>query len=142
MIVLLRNEADRYSVSILSDLAADLSTVMADRVQLQQVLVNLMRNGVEAMKSTRGGRLMVKSEQDDGGDVLISISDTGSGMGPQQAERIFDAFFTTKPEGTGMGLTISRSIIESHSGQIWVAPNSGRGTTFHFTLPRENEVTE
>jgi len=142
MIVLLRDEADRYSVSIHSYLAADLPTVVADRVQLQQVLMNLMRNAVEAMKTTNGGELVVKSEQDDGGALLISVSDTGLGMAPQQAERIFDAFFTTKPEGTGMGLTISRSIIESHSGRIWVGPNSGRGTTFRFTLPSENEVTE
>jgi len=139
MIVLLRDEADRYSVSIHSYLAANLPTVIADRVQLQQVLMNLMRNGVEAMKNTSGGELVVRSEQEDGGALLISVSDTGLGMAPQQAERIFDAFFTTKPEGTGMGLTISRSIIESHSGRIWVDPNSERGTTFRFTLPSENE---
>jgi PAS domain S-box-containing protein len=142
MIVLLRDEADRYSVLIHSHLGADLPTVVADRVQLQQVLLNLMRNGVEAMKGTGGGDLVVQSEQSDGGDLLISISDTGLGMAAGETERIFDAFFTTKPEGTGMGLTISRSIIESHSGRIWVGPNSGRGTTFRFTLPSENEVTE
>jgi len=139
--VLLRDEADQYSVSIRSDLAADLPTAMADRIQLQQVLMNLMRNGVEAMKSTSGGELIVKSEQGNEGDLLISVSDTGLGIAPQQAERIFDAFFTTKPEGTGMGLTISRSIIESHSGRLWVTANSGRGTTFHFTLHSESEVT-
>jgi PAS domain S-box-containing protein len=141
MTVLLRAEADRCSVSIYSDLAADLPTVMADRVQLQQVLMNLMRNGIEAMKSTSGGELVVKSQQGDGGDLLISVSDTGPGVAAQQAERIFDAFFTTKPEGTGMGLAISRSIVESHSGRLWVTPNSGRGTIFHFILPSE-EVTK
>jgi PAS domain S-box-containing protein len=141
MTFLLRDEAGRYSVFIHSDLAADLPTVIADRIQLQQVLMNLMHNGIEAMKSTSGGELAVKSQQGNGGDVLISVSDTGVGMGPQQAERIFDAFFTTKPEGTGMGLTISRSIIESHFGRLWVTANSGRGATFHFTLPSEIEVT-
>jgi PAS domain S-box-containing protein len=141
MTVLLHDEADRYSVSIHSNLAADLPTVIADRVQLQQVLMNLMRNGIEVMKSTNGGELIVKSELRDDGDLLISVSDTGLGLAPQQAERIFDAFFTTKPEGTGMGLTISRSIIESHSGRLWATANSGRGTTFLFTLPRESEVT-
>jgi PAS domain S-box-containing protein len=141
MTALLRDEAGRYSVLIHSDLAVALPTVIADRVQLQQVLMNLMHNGIEAMKSTSGGELAVTSQQGNGGDVLISVSDTGVGMAPQQAERIFDAFFTTKPEGTGMGLTISRSIIESHFGRLWVTANPGHGATFHFTLPSEIEVT-
>jgi len=140
-IVLVRSEAERHSVSIRSDLAADLPTVIADRVQLQQVFMNLMLNGVEAMKGMRvPGELIMKSQQGDRGHVLISVSDTGVGVTPQQASQIFDPFFTTKPEGTGMGLPISRSIIESHGGRLWGTANSGRGATFHFTLPGEIEV--
>jgi signal transduction histidine kinase len=141
MVGLLRNEAERYSVSLQSDLALDLPTGMADRVQLQQVILNLMLNGIEAMKDTSGGELVIKSRQADDGHLLVSVSDTGVGIASPQKERIYDAFFTTKPEGTGMGLTISRSIIESHDGRLWSMANSGRGTTFHFTLPGANEVT-
>jgi signal transduction histidine kinase len=141
MVSLLRNEAARYSVSLQSDLPPDLPAVMADRVQLQQVMMNLMLNGIEAMKDTSGGELVIKSRQADDGHLQVSVSDTGVGMVSPHQERAFDAFFTTKPEGTGMGLTISRSIIESHDGHLWAMANSGRGTTFHFTLPSENEVT-
>jgi signal transduction histidine kinase len=108
---------------------------MADRVQLQQVLMNLMLNGVDAMKGTTGGgELTIKSETSDG-QLLISVSDTGVGFPPKQAEQIFTAFFTTKDNGTGMGLPISRSIIESHGGRLWASCSSGRGATFQFTLP-------
>lgn len=142
MIVLLAKEAERCSVSIRFDLAQDLPKVMADRVQLQQVVMNLMLNGVEAMKDTGGGELVVRSQLAENGHLLTSVSDAGVGVSPQQAEQIFDPFFTTKPDGTGMGLTISRSIIESHDGRLWAIANSGRGTTFHFTLPSENEVAK
>ncbi len=135
MIVLLRSEANRYSITIRSELAEDLPKVMVDRVQLQQVFMNLMLNGIDAMKETSGGaELTVKSEACDG-QLLISVSDTGVGLPPEQAEQIFKAFFTTKDKGTGMGLPISRSIIESHGGRLWAAGASGRGATFHFTLP-------
>jgi signal transduction histidine kinase len=135
MIVMLRSEANRYSISIHTDLAEHLPTVMADRVQLQQVFMNLMLNGIDAMKeASRGSELTIKSEADDG-QVLISISDTGVGLSPEQADQIFRAFFTTKDNGTGMGLPISRSIIESHGGHLWVAGTSGCGATFQFTLP-------
>ena len=135
MIVLLRSEANRYSIGIRTELAEYLPSVMADRVQLQQVFMNLMLNGIEAMKETDGGgELTIKSEDSDG-QLLISVNDTGVGLGPEQAEQIFQAFFTTKVSGTGMGLPISRSIIESHGGRLWVASNSGRGATFQFTLP-------
>ena len=137
MIVLLRSEANRYSISIRTALAEDLPKVMADRVQLQQVLMNLMLNGIDAMQDTgAGGELMIKSRQDDTGQLLMSVGDTGVGLEPDQAEQIFSAFFTTKPQGTGMGLPISRSIIESHGGRLWATAHSGRGATFHFTLPR------
>jgi PAS domain S-box-containing protein len=138
MIVLLRSEAGRYSISIRGELANDLPKMKADRVQLQQVLMNLMLNGIEAMKDMgTGGELTIKSQQDDHPQLLISVSDTGLGLEPEQAEQIFNTFFTTKPQGTGMGLPISRSIVESHGGRLWASPNRGEGATFQFTLPIE-----
>jgi PAS domain S-box-containing protein len=135
MIVLLRGEATRYSISIRIELAEDLPKVMADPVQLQQVFMNLMLNAIEAMKEGSGGsELTIKSEADDG-HVLISITDTGVGLSPEQVEQIFKAFFTTKDTGTGMGLPISRSIIESHGGRLWATGVPGSGATFQFTLP-------
>jgi PAS domain S-box-containing protein len=134
MVLLLRGEANEYAVSIRTDLAADLPKVTADRVQLQQVLMNLMLNGIEAMKET-GGVLTVKTRGGEGGQVLISVSDTGVGLPAERADEIFNAFFTTKPQGSGMGLAISRSIVESHGGRLWATSHDGRGATFHFTLP-------
>ena len=135
MIVLLRSEASRYAISIRTEFAENLPQVMADRVQLQQVFMNLMLNGIDAMKETSGGsELTIKSKVDDG-QLLISVSDTGVGLPPEQADQIFSAFFTTKDNGTGMGLPISRSIIESHGGRLWAAGAPGRGATFQFTLP-------
>jgi signal transduction histidine kinase len=134
MIVLLRSEANRYAISIRTELAEELPKVMADRVQLQQVFMNLMLNGFDAMKETTGGgELTIKSEASDA-QLLISVSDTGVGLPPEQADQIFRAFFTTKDRGTGMGLPISRSIIESHGGHLWAAGASGCGATFQFTL--------
>src|SRR5882757_5943990 len=135
MNVLLHIEANRYSISIRTELAQDLPKIMADRVQLQQVLMNLMLNGIDAMKETSGGReLTIKSEAERG-QLLISVSDTGVGLPPEEADQIFRAFFTTKDNGIGMGLPISRSIIESHGGRLWAASASGQGATFQFTLP-------
>jgi PAS domain S-box-containing protein len=135
MIVLLRSEANRYSISVRIELAEDLPKVMADSVQLQQVFMNLMLNGIDAMKGMTGhGELTIQSGTTDA-TVLVSVSDTGVGLPAEQAEQIFKAFFTTKDNGTGMGLHISRSIIESHGGRLWAAGTSGRGATFHFTLP-------
>jgi len=133
MVLLLRGEANEHAVSIRTDLAADLPKITADRVQLQQVLMNLMLNGIEAMKET-GGVLTVKTGRGDG-QVLISVSDTGVGLPAGRADEIFNAFFTTKPQGSGMGLAICRSIVESHSGHLWATSHDGRGATFHFTLP-------
>src|SRR6266852_3730231 len=136
MIVLLRSEGNRYSILIRTELAADLPKAMADRVQLQQVFMNLMLNGIDAMKETSGGgELSIKSNANDN-QLLISVSDTGVGFPPEQGDQIFSAFFTTKEHGTGMGLPISRSIIESHGGQLWATGAPGRGATFQFTLPR------
>ena len=134
MLVLLRSEADRHSIPLHTDLAAGLPRVTADRVQLQQVFLNLMLNGIEAMTTT-GGTLLLTSQLDPEGRLLISIADSGVGLPPGIADQIFDAFFTTKPHGSGMGLAISRSIIESHGGRLWASSNPGRGATFHFTLP-------
>ena len=136
MVVLLRSEASRHSVSILTELSEDLPRVVADRVQLQQVLMNLMLNGIEAMQDTKTERqLTIRSLMAERGQLLISVTDTGVGVPPEQADQIFNAFFSTKAQGTGMGLSISRSIVESHGGRLWATSNSGRGATFNFTLP-------
>jgi signal transduction histidine kinase len=136
MLVLLRNEANRYSIGMRTDLVTELPKVTADRVQLQQVLMNLMLNTIEAMKST-AGELTTKSERGQDGQLLISVSDTGVGLPAENADQIFNAFFTTKPQGSGMGLAISRSIIESHGGRLWASANDRGGATFQFTLPAE-----
>jgi PAS domain S-box-containing protein len=138
MIALLRGEATRYSVSLHEELDADLPEVTVDRVQFQQVLMNLMVNGIDAMKDVDGSReLSIKSQPAKNGQLMVSVSDTGVGLPPRQADQIFNAFFTTKTHGTGMGLRISRSIIESHGGQLWAANNSPRGASFCFTLPAQ-----
>lgn len=140
---LVRAEAERYAIAIRTDLAPDLPRVLADWVQLQQVFINLMLNAIEAMKGTNaGGELTIKSQQSDRDQLLISVSDTGAGLAPHQADQIFDIFFTTKPDGIGMGLPISRSIVESHGGRLWADTNRGQGATFHFTLPTKVEGSE
>src|SRR6266849_48682 len=142
MIALLHGEVTRYSVSVRTELA-DLPHVMADRVQLQQVLMNLMINGIDAMKDVDGTRdLIICSQQAEDSQLMISVSDTGVGLPPQQADQIFNAFFTTKPQGTGMGLRISRSIVESHGGRLWSVDKSPRGASFHLTLPTKVEAHE
>lgn len=136
IVVLLRNEAHRYSVSIRTDLGANLPKVMADPVQVQQVMMNLIMNSIDAMKEIDDMReLAIGSQTTEGQQLLISVSDTGVGLPPQQADQIFNAFFTTKPHGIGMGLRISRSIIESHGGRLWAADHLPRGANFCFTLP-------
>jgi PAS domain S-box-containing protein len=141
MIVLLRGETTRYSISVRTELAADLPEVMGDRVQLQQVLMNLMINGIDAMKEVDGPReLTVKSRQAEKEGLVVSVTDTGVGLPGHQAEKIFNAFFTTKPHGTGMGLRISQSIVESHGGRLWAADNSTRGASFCFTLPTKTDT--
>jgi PAS domain S-box-containing protein len=136
IIVLLRGEATRYSISVRTELDTMLPRLMGDSVQLQQVFMNLLLNGIEAMKDVDDKReLFIKSERWENEQVLVSVHDTGSGLPPQQADHIFDAFFTTKLHGTGMGLSISRSIVESHGGRLWADGNSPRGATFHIALP-------
>jgi signal transduction histidine kinase/CheY-like chemotaxis protein len=136
MTVLLRDMADRHSISIHTELDLGLPQTTADHIQLQQVLMNLMRNGIEAMRET-GGELTIASKRTAHGQLVISVSDSGIGLPVGEAERIFDAFFTTKTQGTGMGLSISRRIIESHGGRLWASPNGTRGAIFQFTLPGE-----
>jgi C4-dicarboxylate-specific signal transduction histidine kinase len=136
MIALLRGEAMRYSISVQAELTADLPQVMGDRVQLQQVMMNLMTNSIDAMKSVGEMReLGIKSQRAENEQLLVSVSDTGVGLPPEQVDQIFNAFFTTKPHGTGMGLRICRSIVESHGGRLWAGDNSPRGASFHFALP-------
>lgn len=143
MIVLLRGEATRHSVLVRTELAPDIPLVMADRVQLQQVMMNLMMNGIDAMKAVNGTReLGIKSQHGDGEQLLVSVSDTGVGLPPQQEDQIFNAFFTTKPHGTGMGLRICRSIVESHGGRLWAANNCSSGATVSFTLGSRVEARE
>jgi PAS domain S-box-containing protein len=133
MLSLLKGEANRYSVAMRTELTTDLPKIMADRVQMQQVFMNLMLNAIEAMEHS-GGELLVKSQPQEG-QLEFSVSDTGVGLTTEKMDQIFSAFFTTKPQGSGMGLAISRSIAESHGGRLWATCNDGRGATFHFTLP-------
>ena len=136
MLVLLQQGATQHAVSMRAELDADPSAVTVDRVQLQQVLMNLMLNAVEAM-SDSGGELTIRSRRAHDGQLTISVSDTGVGLPAEQSDRIFTPFFSTKPQGTGMGLSISRSIVESLGGRLWATGNAGRGATFHFTLPTD-----
>ena len=143
MIVLLRGELTRYSVSVRPELAADLPQIMGDRVQLQQVMMNLISNSIDAMKDLDGLReLAIKSQRAENQQLMVSISDTGVGLPPQLADQIFNAFYTTKFHGTGLGLSISRSIVESHSGRLWAVDNSPRGASFHLILPTKVAADE
>jgi signal transduction histidine kinase len=138
MLMLLRSEANRHLVVMRTELATDLPPVSADRVLLQQVLMNLMVNGMEAM-SEQGGELTVSTRRENR-EAMVSVSDTGVGIPADQMQQIFKAFVTTKAGGTGMGLAISRTIVESHGGRLWPTVNPGSGVTFHFTLPTGPEV--
>jgi PAS domain S-box-containing protein len=140
MIVLLRGEADRHSIAIHSELEPDTVKVMADPVQLQQVFMNLMLNAIEAMRDA-GGELTIRLRSDTEDHLIVSISDTGIGLGTDNTEQIFAPFHTTKSQGTGMGLTISRSIVESYGGRVWATNNQRAGATFHFSLPGKVEAS-
>ena len=132
----------KSQVAVRVELSTELPPVRGDRIQLQQVILNLIMNGREAMASVadRPRGLAVISQNSDSGGVLVTVRDSGAGTNPQEMDRMFDAFFTTKPKGMGMGLSISRSIIEAHGGHIWAAPNDGPGLTVQFTLPAEGEI--
>jgi PAS domain S-box-containing protein len=143
MIVLLRGEATQHHISFRTELAADLSKVMGDRVQLQQVVMNLIVNSIDAMKDLdEKGEIVIKTQRMENGHILVTVMDTGIGLPSQLGDQIFDAFFTTKPDGLGMGLRISRSIIESHGGRLWAANNQPRGASFCFTIPGKVEARE
>jgi len=139
VIALTRSEAIKYGISIEARLALALSLVRGDRVQLQQVVLNLIMNAIESMSSSndRTRELLVSTGADASGQVLVAVRDSGPGIEPQSAKRLFEAFYTTKPSGMGMGLVISRSIIEAHGGRLWAATSEPRGAVFQFTLPRE-----
>jgi PAS domain S-box-containing protein len=141
MIALLYGEAARYNIAVRAELAADLPHVIGDRVQLQQVLMNLIVNSIDAMKDVEGIReLVINSRRTENEQIQISVTDTGVGLPQQHTDQIFNAFFTTKSHGTGLGLRISRSIVEAHGGRLWAADHPPRGTSFYFTLPTKIEA--
>ena len=109
--------------------------VTGNRVQLQQVLFNLVSNAIEAMQSAADRKMLIKSELESGGEVQVTVEDSGSGIDPKDIDKIFGSFFTTKIEGMGMGLSICRSIIESHGGRLWASPGHSQGAVFRFSLP-------
>jgi len=141
VLALAESEARRNHVTLKREVAEDLPRVLGDRVQLQQVILNLVINGLESIgKSNNGAReLSVVSRRQADDSVLIAVHDSGVGLDPASAAQVFDAFFTTKADGMGMGLAISRTIIESHGGRLWAEPNSPHGAVFQFTLPTNNE---
>ena len=134
---LIRREISNHQVSVRLDLAASLPPISGDRVQLQQVILNLLVNGIQALATVgdRPRELLIRSRADNAGQVLVEVGDFGTGIEPAHAGQLFNAFFTTKADGMGMGLSICRSIIEAHGGRIWASPNAGHGTIFQFTLP-------
>jgi len=137
VIPLLRNEVLSHHVALRMELSPGVPSVLADRVQLQQVVINLVMNGIEAMASVadRARELVISSRCHDGDQVVVSVRDAGVGIDPDTADQLFNAFFTTKPGGMGMGLSISRSIIEAHGGRFWATANADHGATFHVALP-------
>ena len=135
VVTLLKSETNRHSIALQLELAPDLPSILGDRIQLQQVLMNLVLNGIEAMKDKEGGVLTVSSGVDQSGNLSLAVSDTGVGLPAGKEDDIFLPFFTTKPQGSGMGLAICRSIVESHEGHLRAVPNDGGGATFQVTLP-------
>jgi signal transduction histidine kinase len=157
VLALVRGDLLKHQISVRAELAKGLPDVTADRVQLQQVVMNLITNAIDAMKSVKdrqhvlrvtsaiqegsqdrdevGDKTGAKDGDHDGNVVRVAIEDTGAGIDPDKADRLFDAFFTTKPHGMGMGLAISRSIIEAHGGRLWVTKGAGHGSVFWFELP-------
>ncbi len=138
VIALSSSELQQGRVSVRAELADDLPPVIGDRVQLQQVVLNLIRNASDAMRGVedRPRQLLVRTDREDGDGVRLSVQDAGSGLDPENLERPFEAFYTTKSGGMGIGLSVCRSIIESHQGRLWAAPNDGPGVTFAFSIPR------
>jgi len=141
VLALAQNEARRHRVSLNRQLKPDLPRVRGDRVQLQQVVLNLIMNGLEAIARSKNGtrELSIRTDADDGKNVIVAVGDSGEGLDSANLERVFDAFYTTKPEGMGMGLAISRTIIESHGGRLWATANSPKGAVFQFTLSSNHD---
>ena len=140
MIGFSRGEAVKNGVSVEMQLVEGLPLIRGDRVQLQQVVLNLILNAVEAMSGLGGARreLSISTERRGADEVLVAVRDSGPGIDPEHLERVFDSFYTTKPSGIGLGLSICRSIIDAHGGRLWAAANEPRGAAFHFTLPAGN----
>jgi C4-dicarboxylate-specific signal transduction histidine kinase len=141
VVALSRSELQGYRTNLRLELAEALPRVLGDRVQLQQVLINLLRNALEAMRDVedRPREISIRTDSESDGGVVLSVRDTGVGIAPDSADRLFEAFYTTKFEGMGMGLSVSRSIIESLGGRLWAVPNDGAGATFAFRLPPHPE---
>jgi signal transduction histidine kinase len=137
VIALVERELSSHRISLRTDLASSLPTILGDRVQLQQVIINLVMNGIEAMQpiTDRSREMLIRSGHDEAGRVHVSVTDCGVGISAENANRLFNAFFTTKSGGMGMGLSICRSIVEAHEGHLSASPNEGPGTTFQFVLP-------
>ena len=143
VIALTRGEVMKNNVSVQTQLAEGLPLIQGDRVQLQQVILNLIINAVEAMSGVSEGSrgLLIGTGKDASGGVLVAVQDSGPGLNPESFERLFNSFYTTKPGGTGMGLSICRSIVEAHGGRIWATPNGGPGITVQFALPINDQAT-
>ena len=141
VIALTRSEITRSRVTLNAKLADAAPAIVGDRAQLQQVVLNLILNAVEAMSDGQVRELSIETRQDDGANALVSVSDTGPGLEAAEADRVFEAFYSTKPSGIGIGLSICRSIIEQHGGKIWARPNEKRGSTFQFAIPVAAEPT-
>jgi signal transduction histidine kinase len=137
VLALVQGALQRHRIIVRAELDATLGPVTGNRVQLQQVLFNLVNNAIEAMGSALDRKMRIKSELESGGDVRVTVEDSGGGIDPKDIDKIFSTFFTTKLEGMGMGLSICRSIIESHGGRLWASPGPSRGAVFQFTLPVE-----
>jgi C4-dicarboxylate-specific signal transduction histidine kinase len=134
VVMVAEGELRKHRVALTARYADDLQPITGDRVQLQQVVLNLMMNGIEAMTAVADRRELVISTARDGEQIRVSVRDFGTGVAPEAMARMFDAFYTTKPSGLGMGLSISRSIVEDHGGRLWATSEEGAGTAFHFTI--------
>jgi C4-dicarboxylate-specific signal transduction histidine kinase len=134
---LVQSEISEGGITVCLQAAESLPPVRADRIQIEQVILNLVRNGIEALQAVEAGprELTITTSSSAGDTITVAVHDTGAGLSAEVAERVFDSFFSTKPDGMGMGLSISRSIIEAHGGRLWAAPNVERGATFQFSLP-------
>jgi signal transduction histidine kinase len=143
VVALSKGDLLRAQVVLQVDLSDDLQPITGDRIQLQQVMLNLIRNAADAMSKVddRPRRLLISTSHDENDHVRFSVQDAGVGLNPAEMDRLFEAFYTTKQAGMGIGLTVCRSIIESHNGRLWARPNEGHGATFSFSIPRLHHPT-